>query len=390
MAAPDTPGSRNPGGDGPPLRHAAHNNFNSFQFVSQLISATPPYLFSMNSPFPGNFFSDLLRRMAPRSPGQPPDAALQQHLRAALLAKGTPTPIPPLPPQMELPSHRPHHLYEDKGLKRSLYSDGLSDSDISVSAGIKRSRLDDSRDERMSRPAEGLPAPLLMQPPFMHSPVPPPPDVLSPWAAHASLLRPQVPLPAHLPPPPIDPYRLLLDLRLAGQLRSFATGTAKDLPVPPPLPPSSNGSSSILPPLHMGRTPLSVPTSRQQLQQHHQQQEDSNPQQPSSTSVLRSSADDRISAFHPPGRGDVPETSDEEGVERRSHSSSSGCSNASRESLGTQYIFRHLTQIYRTIDGQRDDGISKPDSSSERPRSPEEHRKNNPDPEELDQKITKE
>lgn len=377
MAAPDTPGSRNPGGDGPPLRHS--HNLNSFQFVSQLISATPPYLFNMNSPFPGNFFSDLLRRMAPRSPGQPPDAALQQHLRAALLAKGAPTSMPPMPPQMELPPHRPHHLYEDKGLKRSHYNENPSnDGEI---GGIKRPRMDDVRDERMSRPAEGLPAPLLMQPPFMHSPVPPPPDVLSPWAAHASLLRPQVPLPAHLPPPPIDPYRLLLDLRLAGQLRSFASGTPKDLPVPPPLPPSSNGSSSVLPPLHVGRPAAApaVPTSRHQ-------QEDST--QPSSTNVLRGN-DDRISAFHPPGR-DVPETSDEEGVERRSHSSSSGCSNASRESLGTQYIFRHLTQIYKSIDGQRDDGSKQPDSSSERPNTPDKQQKNEIDRDDLEQKSIRE
>ncbi|XP_047736343.1 pollen-specific leucine-rich repeat extensin-like protein 2 [Hyalella azteca] len=369
MAAPDTPGNRPPGGDGPPLRHP--HNFNSFQFVSQLISATPPYLFNMTSPFHGNFFSDLLRRMAPRGPGQPPDAALQQHLRAALLAKGSPPSMPHLPPQLDIPLHRSHPLYEDKGLKRSLYSDGIASSDADL--GIKRARMDD---DRISRPAEALQAPLLMQPPFLHSPVPPPPDVLSPWAAHASLLRPQVPLPAHLPPPPIDPYRLLLDLRLAGQLRSFASGPPKDLPVPPPLPPSSNGSS-VMPPLHLGR-PSPVSSSRTA-------HEDT---QPSSTSVLRGS-DDRISAFHPPGR-EVPETSDEEGgVERRSHSSSSGCSNASKESLGTQYIFRHLTQIYRSIDGQREDGSKQPDSSSERPESPEDRKKNSqPDANETEAKTT--
>ena len=355
MAAPDTPGSRNPAGDGPPLRHP--HSLSSFQFVSQLISATPPYLFNMNSPFPGNFFSDLLRRMAPRTPGQPPDASLQQHLRAALLTKGTGPPhIPPIPPHMDMSPHRSHPFFEDKGLKRPLYNDTPSSDSNEHSS--KRPRLEESRDERLSRPAEGLPAPLLLQPPFMHSPVPPPHDVLSPWAAHASLLRPQVPLPAHLPPPPVDPYRLLLDLRLAGQLRSFATGPPKDLPVPP-IPPSSNGSS-ILPPLHLGRasttTTATPPVSR------------GDDSQPSSTSVLRSS-DDRISAFHPPGR-DAPEASDEEGVERRSHSSSSGCSNASRESLGTQYIFRHLTQIYRSIDGQRDDGPKQPDSSSEHSGAP--------------------
>ena len=350
MAAPDAPGSRAPG-EAPPLRHP--HSLNSFQFVSQLISATPPYLFNMNSPFPGNFFSDLLRRMAPRTPGQPPDATLQQHLRAALLAKGGPPHIPPIPPQMDISSHRPHHVFEDKGLKRSLYGENGTSGEggeTGLHAGIKRQRMDESSREDLHRPAEGLPAPLLMQPPFMHSPVPPPPDVLSPWAAHASLLRPQVPLPAHLPPPPIDPYRLLLDLRLAGQLRSFTSGTPKDLPIPS-LPPTSNGSST-LPPLHLGR-PGVVSTTRP---------EDT---QPSSTSVLRGS-DDRVSAFHPPGR-EAPEVSDEEGQERRSHSSSSGCSNASRESLGTQYIFRHLTQIYKSIDGQREDGSKQPDSSSERP-----------------------
>ena len=308
----------------------------------------------MNSPFPGNFFSDLLRRMAPRNPGQPPDAALQQHLRAALLSKGTPPSLSSIPPQMELASHRAHSLYEEKGVKRSLYNDSHTNDDI----GVKRPRIEDIRDERLNRPAEGLPAPLLMQPPFLHSPVPPPPDVLSPWAAHASLLRPQVPLPGHLPPPPIDPYRLLLDLRLAGQLRSFASVPPKDLPVPP-LPPTSNGPTA-LPPLHLGGRSSSLTSSRQQ---------DETP--PTGTSVLRTS-DDRVSAFHPPGR-EVPETSDEEGVERRSHSSSSGCSNASRESLGTQYIFRHLTQIYRSIDGQRDDGSKVTDrTNTERPSTPEE------------------
>ena len=347
MAAPDTPGNRAPPSDAASLRHP--HSLSSFQFVSQLISATPPYLFNMNSPFPGNFFSDLLRRMAPRTPGQPPDASLQQHLRAALLSKGgPPAHMSPLSPQLDLHAHRsPHPLFEDKGLKRPLYSDSTTDSEPLT----KRSRIDD-REDRLSRPAEGLPAPLLMQPPFLHSSVHPTPDVLSPWAAHASLLRPQVPLPAHLPPPPIDPYRLLLDLRLAGQLRSF--GPPKDL-TGPPMAASSNGSSS-LPPLHPGRSSLPQLTKSEDIQ-------------PSSTSVLRNS-DDRLSAFHPPGR-DTSEQSDEETGERRSHSSSSGCSNASRESLSTQYIFKHLTQIYKTIDGNKDEGSKQPDSSSEVTSAPE-------------------
>ena len=373
MGSSHTPG-------GPPRHHL--QNFNAIQFVSQLVSATPPYLFSMSSPFPGTFFSDLLRRMAPRAgtPGLPPD--LQQQIRAALLAKSTPPPslapgamLPPLDmasvaaaaqqqqhhhsqqtPHLPLPppsTATQQSISQEKGTKRSLFADvsALSScDDESVSNSSKRLRLEEDRPSAN----EPIPAsPFLMQSPFLPPPPGAPPhDVLSPWSR--SMIRPQVPLPAHVPPAPLDPYRLLLDLRLAGQLRNMAASHVlhhKDTPAAPSsvssgFPSSVSGVSMPLPTTQASRS-VTPPSSRPESLSHN------SITPPNGT--LRPSGDDRVSAFHPPGR-EAQDTSDEDAAEPRSSSRSSGSSsNGSRESVGPQYIFRHLTQIYRSIEGQRGD-----------------------------------
>ncbi|KAK8720370.1 hypothetical protein OTU49_013373 [Cherax quadricarinatus] len=370
-------GDVSPGHAAPP-RHL--HNFNTFQFVSQLVSATPPYLFNMSAPFPGNFFSDLLRRMAPRAgtPGLPPDQTLQQHIRAALLAKSAPPPPPSLPPTVMPPpldlaaaTHRspaPLQLHHEKGIKRSLFSDVSALSSSEDEGGAKRPRLESEGREADKHPPEGLPAPFLMQAPFLPTSVPPPHDVLSPWSTRASLLRPQVPMAAHVPPTPLDPYRLLLDLRLAGQLRTMAATQAlhnKDSAIggggggglglhPPisahsPITLSKSLSSRNSPPLSDTRTPRDDPP-------------------PVSTNMgVLHGGDDRVSAFHPPSRPhpDPADTSDEDTGDRRScsRSSSGSASSSAREGLGPQYIFKHLTQIYRTIDGHKVEGIDGMDES---------------------------
>ncbi|XP_069976477.1 uncharacterized protein [Penaeus vannamei] len=387
-------------GHAPPPRHL--HNFNTFQFVSQLVSATPPYLFNMSAPFPGNFFSDLLRRMAPRAgtPGLPPDQTLQQHIRAALLAKSAPPPPPSLPPTVMPPpldlaaaTHRtpapPPSLHHDKGLKRSLFSDvsALSSSEDSE-GGAKRPRLESEGREADQHPPEGLPAPFLMQAPFLHSSVPPPHDVLNPWSARASLLRPQVPLAAHVPPTPLDPYRLLLDLRLAGQLRTMAATQAlhnKDASLGAA---GGGGGLGLHPPVSSSHSSLSSSKGRSSppLSDVRPPRDDPPPATaPTSVGVLQA-GEDRVSAFHPPARphNDPADTSDEEAGERRSCSrSSSGSASSAREGLGPQYIFKHLTQIYRTIDGHKveggGDGGEEPrleDARKEllRPGSPEQNR----------------
>lgn len=357
-------------GHAPPPRHL--QNFNTFQFVSQLVSATPPYLFNMSSPFPGNFFSDLLRRMAPRAGthGLPPDQTLQQHIRAALLAKSAPPPPPSLPPTVMPPpldlaaaTHRntgPPQLQQEKGIKRSLFSDVTALSSSEEEGGSKRPRLEgEGREDK--HPPEALPAPFLMQAPFLPTSVPPPHDVLNPWSTRASLLRPQVPMAAHVPPTPLDPYRLLLDLRLAGQLRTMAAtqalhnkegglGGGGGLGLHHPITTSHSAISSAKslssrksPPLPESRPP----------------REDLPPVSAPPTMGGLHGGDDRVSAFHPPSRPhpDPADTSDEDTGDRRSCSrSSSGSASSAREGLGPQYIFKHLTQIYRTIDGHKLEG----------------------------------
>ncbi|KAK7013613.1 hypothetical protein SK128_012324 [Halocaridina rubra] len=361
-------------GEAPPPRHL--HNFNTFQFVSQLVSATPPYLFNMSSPFPGNFFSDLLRRMAPRAgtPGLPLDQTLQQQIRAALLAKSAPPPPPSLPPTVMPPpldlaaaTHRTPsapQLHPEKGIKRSLFSD-VSALSSSEDEGIaKRPRLEADTRESEPHPPEALPAPFLMQAPFLHSSVPPPHDVLNPWSSRASLLRPQVPLAAHVPPTPLDPYRLLLDLRLAGQLRTMAATQALHNKENH-LGPTGGGGLSLHPPITSSHS--SVSTSKSTTSRNSPSLIDSRPSReelppvstaPPPMSALQSN-EDRVSAFHPPSRPhpDPADTSDEETGERRSCSrSSSGSGGSGREGLGPQYIFKHLTQIYRTIDGHKVEG----------------------------------
>lgn len=382
MATPETNvtgrNSGEVGGPGPaPPRHL--HNFNTFQFVSQLVSATPPYLFNMSSPFPGNFFSDLLRRMAPRAgtPGLPPDQTLQQQIRAALLAKGTPPPPPSLPPTVMPPpldlaaSQRssaagpPGH--QEKGVKRSLFSDvsALSSSEDD-SGGGKRARMEEPREDK--HPPEALPAPFLMQAPFLPGSVPPPPD-LTPWSARAALLRPQVPLAAHPPPTPLDPYRLLLDLRLAGQLRTMAATQAlqaKEGPLAalhPGLSPAHPALAATKlrasPPLPEPRPPREDPPTAP-------------PPVPAPVGSLHG-GDDRVSAFHPPGRPhpDPADISDEDSSERRPGSrSSSGSSSREGQGLGPQYIFRHLTQIYRAIDTHKDTDPAPPSPDPPRPAPP--------------------
>ncbi|XP_066938835.1 ras-associated and pleckstrin homology domains-containing protein 1-like [Macrobrachium rosenbergii] len=359
-------------GDAPP-RHL--HNFNTFQFVSQLVSATPPYLFNMSTPFPGNFFSDLLRRMAPRAgtPGLPPDQTLQQQIRAALLAKSAPPPPPSLPPTVMPPpldlaaaTHRSPaapQLHPEKGVKRSLFSDVSALSSSEDEGGAKRPRLDTDGRESEQHPPEALPAPFLMQAPFLHSSVPPPHDVLNPWSSRASLLRPQVPLAAHVPPTPLDPYRLLLDLRLAGQLRTMAATQAlqhKETTIGG----GGGGGLGLHPPITSSHS--SIPTSKSVTSRNSPTLLDSRPPReelppvsaPPSMGVLQG-GDDRVSAFHPPSRPhpDTADTSDEENGDRRSCSrSSSGSASSAREGLGPQYIFKHLTQIYRTIDGHKVEG----------------------------------
>ncbi|XP_068200883.1 ras-associated and pleckstrin homology domains-containing protein 1-like [Palaemon carinicauda] len=378
-------------GDAPPPRHL--HNFNTFQFVSQLVSATPPYLFNMSTPFPGNFFSDLLRRMAPRAgtPGLPPDQTLQQQIRAALLAKSAPPPPPSLPPTVMPPpldlaaaTHRPGapQLHHEKGVKRSLFSDVSALSSSEDEGGAKRPRLEAEGRESEQHPPEALPAPFLMQAPFLHSSVPPPHDVLNPWSSRASLLRPQVPLAAHVPPTPLDPYRLLLDLRLAGQLRTMAATQAlhnKESSI-------GGGGLGLHPPITSSHS--SIPTSKSVTSRNSPTLLDSRPPReelppvsaPPSMGVLQG-GDDRVSAFHPPSRPhpDTADTSDEENGDRRSCSrSSSGSASSAREGLGPQYIFKHLTQIYRTIDGHKVEGGESGDDirhdhsrKEHRPASPE-------------------
>ncbi|CAL4098528.1 unnamed protein product [Meganyctiphanes norvegica] len=375
------------GGGGP--RHL--QGFNSFQFVSQLVSATPPYLFNMSAPFPGNFFSDLLRRMAPRAgKGLPLDQTLQQHIRAALLAKSAPPPPPTLPPTAMPPplslgeAHRPsvpQMGQPDKGVKRSLFSDVTALSSSCEDEGLsKRQRLDDPVEHH---PSEAVPAPPfpLMHAPFMHGAVAPHHDVLSPWSARANLLRPQVPLAAHGPPaPPLDPYRLLLDLRLAGQLRTMAANQAlsyaKDLPPPPkdlphllhkphsPPPPSTGNPGSEItsrhsrddpPPPPLMQVPPTSTTSPNQ-----ESKTSSNNNNAASITSLQGGNDDRVSAFHPPSRNAAEgsaDTSDDDNGGRSSRGSSSGASTTGvqREGMGPQYIFRHLTHIYRAIEGNKED-----------------------------------
>lgn len=376
MATPEAnlSGVRGSGDGAPPPRHL--HNFNTFQFVSQLVSATPPYLFNMSTPFPGNFFSDLLRRMAPRAgtPGLPPDQTLQQQIRAALLAKSAPPPPPSLPPTVMPPpldlaaaTHRSPagpQLHPDKGIKRSLFSDVSALSSGEDEGGAKRPRLDPECRESEQHPPEALPAPFLMQSPFLHSSVPPPHDVLNPWSSRASLLRPQVPLAAHVPPTPLDPYRLLLDLRLAGQLRTMAATQAlhnKETP----LGGGGGGGLGLHPAITSSHS--SIPTSKSTTLRNSPTLLDSRPPReelppvsaaPPSVGVLQG-GEDRVSAFHPPSRPqpDPADTSDEENGERRSCSrSSSGSASSAREGLGPQYIFKHLTQIYRTIDGHKVEG----------------------------------
>ncbi|KAG7164709.1 ras-associated and pleckstrin homology domains-containing protein 1-like [Homarus americanus] len=361
-------------GHAPPPRHL--HNFNTFQFVSQLVSATPPYLFNMSAPFPGNFFSDLLRRMAPRAgtPGLPPDQTLQQHIRAALLAKSTPPPPPSLPPTVMPPpldlaaaTHRnqaPPQLHHDKGIKRSLFSDVSALSSSEDEVGAKRPRLESEGREADKHPSEGLPAPFLMQAPFLPTSVPPPHDVLSPWSTRASLLRPQVPMAAHVPPTPLDPYRLLLDLRLAGQLRTMAATQAlhnKDTAIGG----GGGGGLGFHPPITSSHSPITTIKSFSSrnsppLLESRPPRDDPPPvSAPTSMGVLHG-GDDRVSAFHPPSRPhpDPADTSDEDTGERRScsRSSSGSASSSAREGLGPQYIFKHLTQIYRTIDGHKVEG----------------------------------
>ncbi|XP_050733638.1 uncharacterized protein LOC127007093 [Eriocheir sinensis] len=387
MATPETnvsgvrgSGDVNPG-HAPPPRHL--HNFNTFQFVSQLVSATPPYLFNMSTPFPGNFFSDLLRRMAPRagSPGLSADQTLQQHIRAALLAKAAPPPPPSLPPTVMPPpldlaaaTHRspapPPPMPQDKGVKRSLFSDvsALSSSE-EESGGGKRPRLEVDTREVDKHPPEGLPAPFLMQAPFLPTSVPPPHDVLNPWSTRASLLRPQVPMAAHVPPTPLDPYRLLLDLRLAGQLRTMAAtqalqGKEGHLGGVGGGGGGGGGLGGLHPTITPGHAPL-TPTKSLLSGRSSPSLPDPRPPRedpphpvsmPASVGGLHG-GDDRISAFHPPARPHPDpgvDTSDEDSTERRSCSrSSSGSASSGREGLGPQYIFRHLTQIYRSIDGHK-------------------------------------
>ncbi|KAL7630686.1 UNVERIFIED_CONTAM: hypothetical protein RMT77_010217 [Armadillidium vulgare] len=365
MATPDTNLSSSRGSADVNGNHTTHppsvrhlHNFNTFQFVSQLVSATPPYMFNMSTPFPGNFFSDLLRRMAPRAgtPGLPPDSNLQQQIRAALLAKGTPPPTLPqsvMPPPLDLAALAAQHRHQtlpptsshDKGVKRSLFSDISALSSCEEENSAKRPRIEEPREDRREHPPEGLTAPFLMQPPFIPSSVHPPPDVISPWSARASLMRHQMPIPTHVPPAPLDPYRLLLDLRLAGQLRSIAASQALHHKE------SSLGHPALIPPItNLNRT---TPPRETRIQK----EEHSIPVPSHQPTTLRGD-DSRLSAFHPPGRNNdaPPETSDEEGCDRRSNSrnsSNSSTSSSHKDGLGPQYIFKHLTEIYRTIDNQR-------------------------------------